>query len=44
MALLPEDYEGEVQGPIVVVSGRDGHAPECPCPSLCQMVTKGEDE
>jgi hypothetical protein len=29
---------------ILIVSGRDGHAPDCPCPSLCQMVAKGKDE
>jgi hypothetical protein len=29
---------------LLIVSGRDRHAPDCFCPSLCQMVAKGEDE
>ena len=28
----------------MIVSGRYSHSPDRPCPSLCQMVTKGEDK
>ena len=29
---------------LLIVSGPDRHSPNCLCPSLCQMVAKGEDE
>ena len=29
---------------LLIVSGRARHPPDCLCPSLCQMVAKGEDE
>jgi hypothetical protein len=35
---------GSSRRTLVIVSGPDCHAPDCLCPSLCQMVAKSEDE